>query len=1173
MSKWNRVLVAAIATTLSAGIANAQFDPHGPLAAQLHSTDAAGLPWFDARTDAAGVPLPGLRTAIGAARNASLTAQRAHEIEILARSVPGLRVEDDPMLGTPRWIASTQSLLTHPVPGGFQALDVLRGFVANSPALFEAAPEEIGRARISREYRTSHNGVTHLTLQQQLGSVDIRGCEIRANLTREGSLINVSSTLLPRPSNDFSASAVELTPITALEIAALSLGVRGASFAALGGPSGPALRQSWASQDLRSDEPITSELVYFPLSRGELRSAWALALPVRGVGHTYDVIVDAATGAVLQREDRLHYLFGGTQSIGVNVYTGDSPAPGTPGTTTPNGVQFPFVSRSLLTIQPSEVTTWSPNGWIDDNGNETLGNNVDAHSDLNNDNVADLPRPQGNPARVFDFPQDNNQAPSTYTQAAIVNFFYLANRYHDRLYALGFDEAAGNFQTNNFGLGGIGNDPVLADCQDGGGTNNANFGTGGNDGSTGRCQMYVFTGSTPDRDGSLDADIVYHELTHGTSIRLHGGLSGTQPGGMGEGWSDFFGRCLNSDASEDPDAVYSTGAYATYLLGGSFVDNYYFGIRRFPYSTDLNKNPTTIADTDPAQQSYPVNIPRSPIIGNTANEVHNIGEVWCNMLLECRANLIHTLGFPGNDLMMQLVIDGMKLSPGNPTFLQARDAILQADLVDEGGAHLGELWSGFAKRGAGFSASSPASSTTSGIVEAFDVPLLVIFAYPAGHPAQLQPGTPTNFEVDISGLAGTLPTPGTGQLSFSINGAPYQTVGMTQGQPNHYTATLPATTCLDVVRYYFTTGTNNGPTSDPAGAPASSYAATAFSGVQTSFADDFEANLGWSVGAAGDSATTGIWERADPEGTGAQPEDDHTPSGTLCFVTGATAGASVGANDIDGGATTLVSPLFDLAADPAARVGYWRWYSNDQGSAPNADIFRVDISNNGGSTWVNAETVGPAGAGTSGGWSFHDFRVADFVAPTSQVRVRFVAEDAGTGSVVEAGIDDFTIQTLLCNSSVTPYCFGDGGGAACPCANLGGPGVGCGNSTGQGGGLAGAGTVQVSSDSFVLSTSGTPANATVVFFQGVNQDNGGAGIALFDGLRCVSGSVIRLGVKASSGGSASYPQLGDVSISVRGQIPLVGATRHYQAQYRDPANFCTAATSNFTNGVTAIWVP
>src|SRR6185503_19680716 len=136
--------------------------------------------------------------------------------------------------------------------------------------------------------------------------------------------------------------------------------------------------------------------------------------------------------------------------------------------------------------------------------NETRGNNVDAHTDRNGNDQPDLPRPQGSPFRVFDFALDLSQAPSAYTNAAVVQLFYWNNLIHDRLYELGFTEAAGNFQNNNFGRGGLGNDAVQADAQDGSGFNNANFSTP-TDGSPGRMQMYVFNGPNPDRDGDLDA--------------------------------------------------------------------------------------------------------------------------------------------------------------------------------------------------------------------------------------------------------------------------------------------------------------------------------------------------------------------------------------------------------------------------------------------------------------------------------------------------------------------------------------------------------------------------------------------------------------------------------------------------------------------------------------------
>src|SRR6185295_8065331 len=101
----------------------------------------------------------------------------------------------------------------------------------------------------------------------------------------------------------------------------------------------------------------------------------------------------------------------------------------------------------------------------------------------------------------------------------------------------------------------------------------------------GRCQMYVWTGPNPDRDGALESDILKHELTHGVSIRLHGSLSQTQSAGMGEGWSDFIAISLNTQEGDDPDAVYTMGPYATYQLSG-MTSNYYFGIRRYPYTPD-----------------------------------------------------------------------------------------------------------------------------------------------------------------------------------------------------------------------------------------------------------------------------------------------------------------------------------------------------------------------------------------------------------------------------------------------------------------------------------------------------------------------------------------------------------------------------------------------------------
>ncbi|MCX6928242.1 MAG: M36 family metallopeptidase, partial [Verrucomicrobia bacterium] len=414
------------------------------------------------------------------------------------------------------------------------------------------------------------------------------------------------------------------------------------------------------------------------------------------------------------------------------MFTSDSPSPLSPGYPTPVTNQPPLVERTLVTLSALD-TNASPAGWINDGGNETLGNNVDAHTDLNADDMPDLPRPQGSTFRVFDFPMDlTTQDPTSYSQAAVVQLFYLCNWYHDKLYELGFTEAAGNFQSNNFGRGGLANDAVQADAQDGSGTDNANFSTPP-DGSPGRMQMHIFTSMSPRRDGDLDAEIVLHEYSHGLSWRLVGGGQGlgtVQSDGLGEGWSDFYGLSLLSQPGDDVNGNYAAGAYASYKIGGaSDLQNYYFGIRRYPYTTDMARNPLTFKDIDPAQADYCSSAApyHTAMFGTcsaaNASEVHNEGEVWCVTLWDARANLINKYGWAvGNQLILQLVTDGMKLTPMRPNFLQARDAIILADLVDTGGANRNELWAAFAKRGMGFSATSPASTTASGVHESFDLP-------------------------------------------------------------------------------------------------------------------------------------------------------------------------------------------------------------------------------------------------------------------------------------------------------------------------------------------------------------------------------------------------------------------------------------------------------------------
>jgi len=1161
-------LVAA-SSTLRAQLDPATLHAHGQLAAEL-----VPLPPFDVRHDERGLPDERVRAALERAWSASERAARAFERERLAREVPQLTWTEHELFGTPRSVGSTLAFLTP--PSALAPFDVLRGFVARHPANFGFAAAELTRAELVRETRDAKSGITYLEFQQRVDGRELVGCRLEAQVSARGELIHVASAWLPPAAVAALAPGLRgaLDASSALQLAALDVRAPFAAAPELvdardDGPS------TWAAGEALDALPApTTEALVFPRTRSELVPAWRVRLMPRG-GDWYEVLVSALDGRILARQSHTKYL-GGTEDLSLRVFTSDGVAPGSPGPATPTGAQFPVVARDLVLVRAADVLPWSPQGWIPDGQNETLGNNVDAHTDLDFNHLPDLPRPAGSPYRVFDPPFNAAQAPSSWRAATVTQVFYLANRFHDHVFELGFDEAFGNFQDLNFSGQGVGGDRLSADCQDGGGANNARFITLGGDGSFARTEMFLFTNMTPDRDGGLEAAIVYHELTHGVSVRLHNAtLGGQQSGGLGEGWSDFFGLSLVAEPGDDLAGSHAMGGYTALSYWGGFDDNYYCGIRRFPYSTDLAKNPLTYADIDPAQVAFPPGVPRNTNGVQTANTVHNVGEVWCSILWELRARFLATHGARGDALLQELLIQGMKLSVDNPNFVEARDAILQADLALHAGAHLGDLWSGFARRGLGFSASSPAGGTSaSGVQEAFDLPALVLFDFPDGRARTTGPATREALRVDIQALGGQQLLPGTAFLDARIdNGAP-SSVALTEIAPGAFAAELPAADCGATIRWSVRVDSTFGPARAPENGE---FELAVANGVTTVLQDDFEAAGGWSGGQPGDTASTGLWTRADPVGTvdggglEVQPEFDWSAApGTRCWFTGqGVAGGSAGASDVDGGTTTLLSPNFDLTGVVAPRFAYWRWYSNAAGSGPAEDVLRVDVSNNGGTDWVPVEVVGPASQNV-GGWIRSEFFVADFVAPSNAVRLRFVAEDAGTSSLVEAAIDDFSLIGGTCQALGGNFCAGDGSLATpCPCGNFGAARRGCANSAApQGSFLRALGSTQP--DTIVLRASSVPTSSPVLFFQG--DESRAAGLVLGDGVGCVTGSIVRLGTRTASQGVSELPGPGDAPLSTLGGVlPGSGALRFYQAHYRNAAQYCTSATFNVTNGWALVW--
>ncbi len=303
-------------------------------------------------------------------------------------------------------------------------------------------------------------------------------------------------------------------------------------------------------------------------------------------------------------------------------------------------------------------------------------------------------------------------------------------------------------------------------------------------------------------------------------------------------------------------------------------------------------------------------------------------------------------------------------------------------------------------------------------------PILPTISFPDGPVDAVDQIGGATLTVDISPPCAQ-PDPTSAKLFVrnSTQGGPFVEIPMTAIGGNLFQADIPGAPCGATVTYYVSVNTLGGDTVlEPPGAPTATFTAEVFTSETTVFADDFQANTGWTVGDLADNATTGIWTRVDPIGTAAQPADDHTlDPGTDCFVTGqGSVGGGLGENDVDGGQTTLTSPTLDLSGGDSL-ISYWRWYSNTAGSSPNADVFVIDVSADGGGTWTNVETIGPAGPGTSGGWIRHQFRVSDFVAPTANVKMRFIASDLGGGSIIEAALDDFRVFFRECGGN--PLCF------------------------------------------------------------------------------------------------------------------------------------------------------
>jgi hypothetical protein len=235
--------------------------------------------------------------------------------------------------------------------------------------------------------------------------------------------------------------------------------------------------------------------------------------------------------------------------------------------------------------------------------------------------------------------------------------------------------------------------------------------------------------------------------------------------------------------------------------------------------------------------------------------------------------------------------------------------------------------------------------------------------------------------------------------------------------PGEFLGNIPAQPLGTLIEYYiWLTDLNGRVFTHPISAPLPTHFFV-IGQLAIQRADSLERVSGWTAGAPGDNATTGIWTRCDPIGTYSdndpefpyQPEDDHTPApGIYCYVTGQqpTGNPDNGANDVDGGQTTLLTPDYDISTYDNPVIEYYRWFTDRTNFD---DTFYVDISSDGGTNWLNLEMV----TTTQNYWKKCRFLVSQFVDQAAQIRLRFIAEDRGSGSIVEGGIDDLTLYSFV----------------------------------------------------------------------------------------------------------------------------------------------------------------
>ena len=372
---------------------------------------------------------------------------------------------------------------------------------------------DVSELAINDRYTDQSTGITRIYFLQYFNGIPVHNSILNVNISKDGTVFYSGNRLVRDLDDKINATVPKLSPIEAVYNLAAHLGF---STDKLQLKRSDIESQYVIDQGSIAKEDIIAELCYQPYE-GRVQLAWNIRLAPMGSNDVWNTRVDAVTGKILEEDNWTVYCYQGGKAIdgeenSCPVHPDHFEIPDEAIQEMSASVQaqynvwpFPYDSPDsgprTIVNDPADPMA-SPYGWHDIDGQPgaeytiTRGNNAHAYQDRNGSSQSSNDEPDGGPDLQFDFPYDPSSEPDQYLDAAVVHLFYAANFMHDFAYHFGFDEAAGNFQKNNYGNGGKGNDFIKVEAQFGANIDSINnaYYSHSFDGSSAKIGMRIFRG-------------------------------------------------------------------------------------------------------------------------------------------------------------------------------------------------------------------------------------------------------------------------------------------------------------------------------------------------------------------------------------------------------------------------------------------------------------------------------------------------------------------------------------------------------------------------------------------------------------------------------------------------------------------------------------------------------